>query len=268
MSKVKKGILVASFGTSIMEAFKSCIEATENRIKESFPDYEIRRAFTSGMIMKKLKEEMNIYIDNVEEALQKMKIDGFTEVYVQPLHIMPGDEYDKIIRQVNKYIGFFDKLVLGRPILYREKDYKIAIDALKMQLPEMKENTAIVLMGHGSTHHANSCYAQLQCMLNDAELGNIYVGTVEGYPVLENILSKLKEKNIKEVTLMPYMLVAGDHAINDMAGDEEDSWKSQLEEQDIKAYVYLHGLGENRAYQDIYVQHVRDCIDGNPLMIE
>lgn len=268
MSEAKKGILVASFGTSIMETFKACIESTENRIEECFPEYEIRRAFTSGMIMKKLKEEMDLHIDNVEEALEKMKNDGFTEVYVQPLHIMPGDEYDKVARQVNKYIDSFDKLVLGRPILYREKDYSIAIDALKIQLPEMRENTAVVLMGHGSTHHANSCYAQLQCMLNDAELGTIYVATVEGYPTLESIIPKLKEENIKEVTLMPYMLVAGDHAINDMAGDEEDSWKSQLEEQDIKPHVYLHGLGENKAYQDIYVQHVRDCIEGNPLMAE
>ncbi|MBV7275258.1 sirohydrochlorin cobaltochelatase [Clostridiaceae bacterium UIB06] len=268
MSETKKGILVASFGTSIMETFKNCIEATENRIEEYFPDYEIRRAFTSGMIMKKLKNEMGIHIDNVEEALEKMKSDGFTEVYVQPLHIMPGDEYDKIGRQVNKYVGSFDKLVLGRPILYREKDYDIAIEALKDQIKDVGEDTAIVLMGHGSTHHANACYAQLQCMLIDNGLENVYVGTVEGYPTLDNIIPKLKEKNIREVTLMPYMLVAGDHAINDMAGDEEDSWKSQLEEQDIKANVYLHGLGENRAYQDIYVQHVQDCIDGNPLMTE
>lgn len=268
MNVIKKGILVASFGTSIIETFKACIEATENRIAECFPDYEIRRAFTSGMIMKKLKQEMDIHIDNVEEALEKMKKDGFTEVYVQPLHIMPGDEYDKIIRQVNKYAGSFDKLITGRPILYREKDYSIAIEALKVQLQDIEENTAVVLMGHGSTHHANACYAQLQCMLNDNELSNVYVGTVEGYPALEHIVPRLKEKNIREVTLMPYMLVAGDHAINDMAGDEEDSWKKQLEERDIKANIYMHGLGENRAYQDIYVQHIKDCIDGNPLMSE
>jgi len=99
-------------------------------------------------------------------------------------------------------------------------------------------------------------------------MDSVYVGTVEGYPMLENIIPRLKENNIREVTLMPFMLVAGDHAINDMASEEEDSWKSQLENQDIKANIYLHGLGENKAFQDIYVQHIRDCIEGNPLAVE
>ncbi len=265
---LKKGILVVSFGTSILNTFETCIESTENRIKECFPEYEIRRAFTSYMIIKKLKEENRIFIDTVEEALEKMKADGFTEVYVQPLHIMPGDEYDKIIRGVNKYINDFSKLVCGRPILYRENDYTIAVKALKSQLASMDKNNAVVLMGHGSTHPANSSYALLQFILNDEGLNNVYVGTVEGYPTLENIIPKIKEDNINEVTLMPFMLVAGDHAVNDMAGEEEDSWKNQLESEGFKVNVYLHGLGENKNFQDIYVQHIKDCINGNPLLVE
>lgn len=264
---MKKGILVVSFGTSFFDTFKACIESTEDRIKEAFPEYEVRRAFTSYMILNKLKREYDIHIDRTEEALEKMKQDGFTEVYVQPLHIMPGDEYDKIINGVNQYKDSFDKLVLGRPILYRERDYIIAAEALKNQLPAMNEKQGVVLMGHGSTHPANASYALFQCILNDNGYGNIFVGTVEGYPMLDNIIPKLKEKNLEEVTLMPYMLVAGDHAINDMASDEEDSWKTQLENEGFKVNVYLHGLGENKAYQDIYVQHVKDCIEGNPLMI-
>ena len=140
---MKKGILVVSFGTSFFDTFKACIESTENRIKESFPEYEVRRAFTSYMILNKLKREYDIHIDRTEEALEKMKQDGFTEVYVQPLHIMPGDEYDKIINGVNQYKDSFDKLVLGRPILYREKDYTIAAEALKEQLPVMDEKQAV-----------------------------------------------------------------------------------------------------------------------------
>ncbi|MCT8976621.1 sirohydrochlorin cobaltochelatase [Clostridium sp. CX1] len=263
----KKGILVVSFGTSVLETFRDCIESTENRIKESFEGYEVRRAFTSYMIIKKLKEENKIFIDTTEEALEKMKSDGFTEVYVQPLHIMPGDEYDKIINGVNQYKELFDKLVLGRPILYREKDYLIAAEALKTQLPQLEGNSAVVLMGHGSTHPANASYTLLQSILHDNVSDKIYVGTVEGYPMLEHIIPKLKKDNIEEVTLMPFMLVAGDHAINDMASDEEDSWKSILEKEGFKVNVYLHGLGENGAYQQIYVQHIKDCIDGNPLMI-
>ncbi len=264
----KKGILVASFGTSILNAFELCIQSTESRIKQSFPEYEIRRAFTSYMIIKKLKEENKIFIDTVEEALEKMKEDGFTEVYVQPLHIMPGDEYDKIIRGVNKYANAFSKLVLGRPILYREDDYKVAVDALKHQLVNVDKNKAVMLMGHGSTHPANASYALLQCIINDKGLNNVYVGTVEGYPTLENIIPKMKKDNIEEVTLMPFMLVAGDHAINDMAGEEEDSWKAQLVKEGFKVNIYLHGLGENKAFQDIYVEHIKDCINGNPLLVQ
>ncbi|AKA72200.1 sirohydrochlorin cobaltochelatase [Clostridium scatologenes] len=261
----KKGILVVSFGTSIPQAFELCIESTENRIKECFPEYEIRRAFTSYMIIKKLKEENKLFIDTVEEALEKMNADGFDEIYVQPLHIMPGDEYDKIVNGVNKYKDTFSKLVFGRPILYRENDYKIAVNALKKQLPAMSKNHAVMLMGHGSVHPANSSYALLRCILEDEGLDNVYVGTVEGYPILDNLVPKMKQKGIEEVTLMPFMLVAGDHAINDMAG-EEDSWKIQLEEEGFKVNVYLHGLGENKAFQDIYVEHIKDSINGNPLL--
>lgn len=264
----KKGILVVSFGTSVMETFINCIESTENRIKESFEGYEVRRAFTSYMIINKLKNEKDIFIDKTEEALEKMKEDGFTEVYVQPLHIMPGDEYDKVINAVNQYKGYFNKLVLGRPILYREKDYLIAAEALKTQIPELNENHAVVLMGHGSTHPANASYTLLQSILQDNLSDKIYVATVEGYPMLQHIIPKLKMNNIKEITLMPFMLVAGDHAINDMASDEEDSWKNVLEKEGFKVNLYLHGLGENGAYQQIYVQHIRDCIDGNPLMTQ
>jgi sirohydrochlorin cobaltochelatase len=268
MGEVKKGILVVSFGTSVLSALEACIEGTENKIKESFPEYEVRRAFTSYMIMKKLKLENNIHIDTVEEALEKMKDEAFTHVYVQPLHIMPGDEYDKVIRGVFKYEKAFSQLIFGRPILYREKDYDIAVDALKTQFPKLKERQAIVLMGHGSSHPANATYSLLQCILVDKGLDNAYVGTVEGYPTLTNVIPKLKADGIMEVILMPFMLVAGDHAINDMGGQDEDSWKNQLEDQGFKVSIYLHGLGENKEFQNIYVQHIRDCLEGNPLMVK
>lgn len=264
----KKGILVASFGTSYPDAMKSCIESTENKVKESFSDYEVRRAFTSNIIIKKLKERDNMDVDTVELALEKMKKDGFSEVIIQPLHIMPGEEYDEVLEMVEKYAKdkSFDKLIVGRPILYREEDYRIAIDALKNQMPELKKDEAVILMGHGSPHPANSSYSQLQFMLQESGYKNVYVGTVEGFPLLDNIIPKLKSDGIKKVTLMPFMLVAGDHANNDMAGDEDDSWKSILKKNGFEVEIYLHGLGENKGVQDIYVQHIKDSLDGNPLM--
>lgn len=266
----KKGILVVSFGTSYPDARKLCIESTENKVKESFSDYEVRRAFTSNIIIKKLKERDNMDIDTVELALEKMKKDGFSEVVVQPLHIMPGEEYDEVVEMVQKYAAnkSFEKLIVGRPVLYREEDYRIAIEALKGQLPELKNDEAVILMGHGSPHPANSSYSELQFMLQEEGYKNVYVGTVEGFPLLDNIIPKLKEKEIKKVKLMPFMLVAGDHAQNDMAGDEDDSWKSILKKNSFEVEIYLHGLGENNDIQNIYIQHIKDSINGNPLMEE
>lgn len=259
-NKYKKGILVVSFGTSYEDTRKANIEAVENKIDEAFEDYGVKRAFTSSKVIKKLKERDNIFIDNPSEALQKMKEEGFKEVIMQPLHIIPGIEYEKIVSVFKEFNDEFEKIAIGTPVLYGIQDYEEAVKALKTQLPDIKEDSAVVLMGHGTPHPANACYACLQSFLNDEGL-SVYVGTVEGYPEIENIIPKLKSKNIKEVTLMPYMLVAGDHATNDMASDEEDSWKSLLEKEGFIVNTYLHGLGENPDYQRIYVNRVRKAIN-------
>lgn len=142
------------------------------------------------------------------------------------------------------------------------------VEALKNQIPQREDNHAVVFMGHGSTHPANACYSQLQYIINDEGLENVIIANVEGFPELDVILPNLKEKGIKEITLMPLMLVAGDHAINDMAGEEEDSWKSILEEEGYKVNIYLRGLGENKAIQDKFINHLEDSIEGNPLRAE
>lgn len=265
----KKAILVVSFGTSYNETRKACIESVENKIAASFPDYEIRRAFTSEKIIKKLKERDNLVIDSPAQALQKLKEEGFSQVVVQSLHVIPGAEYDEVRAVVAEYANDFDKIMLGRPLLYskgdEEKnipdDYTAAVEAFKQQLPELTDDMAVVVMGHGSYHPANASYSCLQGVLLD--MGQkVYVGTVKGYPTLDNVKKHLEANQIKKVTLMPYMLVAGDHAQNDLAGDEEDSWKSQLEKEGYTVDVYMHGLGENPAYQDIFVQNVKDAIAG------
>lgn len=256
----KKAILVTSFGTSYPEARRANIETIENKIKDSFPAYEIKRAFTSNMIIKKLKNRDNIIIDTPEEAILKLIEDGYDEVVIQPLHIIPGEEYEKIVLVYNKYRDSFKKLVLGKPILYHIEDYKEAVEALKIQIPNSKKDSAVILMGHGTKHFANACYASLQQFLDAAKM-NVFVGTVEGYPEIVDIIPKLKENKIKTVTLMPYMVVAGDHAHNDMASDEDDSWKSILETEGFDVNIYLHGLGENVEYQCIYANRVKAAID-------
>lgn len=263
----KKGILVVSFGTSYEETRKATIGAIEDRIREAYKDYEIRRAFTSGMIINKLKKRDGIHIDNPEEALEKMVKEGFDEVIVQSLHIIPGDEYDEIKVAVHRFKNknVFKKLTLGRPLLYRIEDYFNVVEALKLQIPETREDSAVLFMGHGSVHPSNSCYSQFQYVLNESGLKNVFIANVEGFPEIDIVISKLKGKNIKEVTLIPLMIVAGDHATNDMAGEDDDSWKNVLEKEGFKVNIYLHGLGENKGIQDIYTQYVQDCIDDNPL---
>ncbi|MBP2032554.1 sirohydrochlorin cobaltochelatase [Clostridium algifaecis] len=266
MIKNKKGILTASFGTSILKVLNLCIKSTEDSIKEAFPDYDIRRAFTSSMIINKLKKEEKLHIDTVDEALHRMENDGFSEVYIQPLHIIPGDEYDKLVNMAKRYENSFERLVIGRPILYRENDYKIAARAFKSQIPENYKGKAIILMGHGSSHPINASYSMLQNIFRDEGIDNIFIATVEGYPILENVIPYLKSKHIKNIILMPFMLVAGNHVEEDMMGDSKYSWKNVLEKLGFKIEVYLHGLGENTAFHDIYIQHIKDSINGNPLM--
>ncbi|GAA0115523.1 sirohydrochlorin cobaltochelatase [Clostridium senegalense] len=253
----KKAILVVSFGTSFQCQLKSCIEETENKIKDTFKEFEVRRAFTSNMIIKKLKDRDNIEIDTVKEALDKLKEDNFKEVYVQPLHIIYGEEYDKIKSGMNNYKECFEKLELGTPLLYNNEDYFEAVKALKAQIPE---NQLVLLMAHGTAHKANSAYFQFEYVAKKMGLDRLLFATVEGYPLIEDVLDDLKAKELKEVTLMPLMLVAGDHAKNDMASDDEDSWKSVLEKEGFKVNTYLKGLGENKNFQKIYIKKIKDLI--------
>ncbi len=243
---MKKAILIVSFGTTYKDSRKLTIDEIENKIKENFKEYEIRKTFTSHMIIKKLKERDGIFIDTPEEAMEKLKKEGFEEVIVQPLHIIPGEEYDYIENVVQKYIKekAFLKLAIGRPALYYKcsdviDDYAIMADVLRKQLPE---DMAVVLMGHGTKHVANAAYSCFQLVLKDKGFNNVYVGTVEGYPTLNEVIGNLENDEVKEVMLMPLMVTAGDHAINDMSGENEDSWKNILENRGFKVHIYLHGF--------------------------
>lgn len=258
----KRAILVVSFGTSYADTREVTIEACEQKIAEAFSDYEVRRAFTSNIIIKILKERDNILVDTPEEALQKLQDEGFSEVIVQPLHVIPGAEFHDVVQIVNTYKSAFDSIRLGMPLLAATEDYVATIEALTSQFPELQDDEAVVFMGHGTHHPANASYAALQEVFENQGLSNVFMGTVEGYPALDHVIAHLQVQQIKKVTLMPFMLVAGDHAQNDMAGDEEDSWKMILKKEGFVVDTYLHGLGENPAIQDLYVKHVQDAIHG------
>ena len=256
---MKKAILVVSFGTSYHETRKKTIEACENKIKESFKDYDFYRAFTSGMIINKLKKRDNMFIDNPSEALEKLYNAGYQEVVVQSLHIICGDEYNKLKDMVAQYEDKFDKISIGRPLLTYIDDYRETVEAVKKDLDKMDIDEAVVFMGHGTEHESHSSYPAIEYMCRDYGI-NAFVGTVEGYPELEQVIKKLKNRNIKTVDLLPFMLVAGDHAINDMASDEEDSWKTILEKEGFNVKVHVKGLGENPYIQEKFKNHALDCM--------
>ncbi|SHJ62754.1 sirohydrochlorin cobaltochelatase [Paramaledivibacter caminithermalis] len=258
----KKAILVVSFGTSYADTRKVTIEACEEKIAKAFPEYDVRRAFTSQIIIDKLKKRDNIIVDNPTEAFTKLRNEGFSKVYVQPLHVINGAEYDDLVNEARVFEEEFDKLVLGRPLLTSIDDYRKVVAALSEEMPERADNEAVVFMGHGTHHDANAAYACLDYVFEDEDEKNVFVGTVEGFPELDTVIKKLEKNNIEKVTLMPLMLVAGDHAQNDMAGDEEDSWKMILKGKGYEVDTILRGLGEFSKIQDLYIEHLKTAIEG------
>lgn len=259
MSK-KQAILAVSFGTSHKETREKTIEAIEQQMRESFPLYEVRRAFTSGMIMKVLEKRDQIHIDNVPQAMDKLVRDGFVNVILQPTHIINGEEYDKMNNQAQAFRKHFHKLSIGKPLLTASRDYEEVCEAVFKQFPDLKEDEALVLMGHGTGHFADAAYAALDYRFKAMGHDHVFVGTVEGYPGLSDLLPLVKKHGPKKVFLLPLMVVAGDHAANDMAGDEEDTWKSVFEKEGYEVECILKGLGEFPEIRDIYIRHTLQAI--------
>lgn len=266
---VKKAILVCSFGTTYAETRKVTIEAIENRVRAEFPDWTVRRAFSAHKVIKVLKERDGIDVDTPEQAMQRLADEGFTTVAVLVLDIVPGVEYDydKRVFDTWEKKKVFKKMSIGLPLLYymgQEKkpdDFILVLNAFKTELPnKAKGNEAVLIMAHGTPHPVNAYYTVLQDRIHKLGWKNTWLYTVEGTPTLDDVLEQLKAKKIKKVTLYPFMLVAGDHAYNDMAGDDRESHKSRLTAAGFKVEAYLHGIGENVAIQNLYIQRLKDAI--------
>lgn len=257
----KKALLVISFGVSDTGVLKKNIQATENALAQAFPDYSLRRAFTSQVIIEKLQKRNDIYVDNVPRAMQRLLAEGFQEVLAQPLHILNGAEYHLVLTDLKPYAPLFARLAIGSPLLTHHQDYVAVVDALREVFPPSAPDEAVVLMGHGSEHPADSAYAALDYVFKDEGLPNVHVGTVEGYPTLESILKRLEASKIRKVTLMPFMLVAGDHAQNDMACEEEDCWTAILTRRGYEVEARIVGLGEIEKIRQIYLSHARAALE-------
>ena len=259
---MKKAILVVSFGTTFHDTLQKTIAAIESDLAAAFPDRTLFRAFTSGMILRRLRERDGLEIDNVTQAMERLLREGYEDVTVQPTHVINGDEYDKLRELAAPYAGRFRRLVFGAPLLTTPRDYQEAVAALLDRLPAKAPGQAIVLMGHGTTHHANAVYPALEYVFRDAGRDDVAVGTVEGYPEFDEVCRRLREmEGIRQVVCLPLMVVAGDHAKNDLAGQEEDSWASMLRQQGYAVRCILEGLGENPAIRRIFVRHALEAAD-------
>ena len=255
-----KVILVVSFGTSYNNNRDLTIGAIENDIKEYFKDFEIRRVFTSQMIINKLKKRDNLVIDNVPEALERAVSDGVKTLIVQPTHMMDGTEYHyKIKDHLEDYCDKFDTLVLGEPLVKYDRDYEDLIDCITAT--EYDDDTAVVFMGHGTPADSNKIYTTLQDKLISKNYKNYYIGTVEAQPTFDDVLEMLKEGEYKKIVLKPLMVVAGDHAQNDMAGDEEDSWKSMFESNGYEVECVIEGLAQLKDVRSMYIKHLEELIE-------
>ena len=258
----KKAILVVSFGTSYNDTREKTIDAIEQEIADAFPDYEVRRAFTSQTIIDKLSERDGLEIDNVTGAMERLVDDGFGTVICQPTHVMNGLEYDDMVAEVSAFAGNFETLKFGTPLLNSAEDYQLVAQALVKNVPTSEDDEAVVLMGHGTEHFANAAYAALDYTLKDQGNSQYIVGTVESYPGLEQVQKQVEALGAKKVILAPLMIVAGDHATNDMASDEEGSWKMEFKKAGYEVDIVLKGLGEYPEIREIYVSHVQQAIDG------
>lgn len=252
----KPVLLAVSFGTSYNETRKVTIDAVESSLQQAYPDYEVRRAFTSQIIIDILAEREKMEIDNVTQAMERLVSDGVKEVVVQPTHIMNGAEYDDIVKEIGAYKDKFDSIKMGKALLTTDEDFTKLAEILCEETKDYdNEETAVVFMGHGTHHQANEVYGKLQETLKAAGHENYLIGTVEGSPTLDDVVALAKEGQYKKVVLLPLMIVAGDHANNDMAGDEEDSWKTILTNEGFEVECVLKGLGEYKGVQQMIIDH-------------
>ena len=252
---MKKGVLIVSFGTSYREAQAQNIIPVERAIAAALPDCEMRRAYGSRRIIKKLKERDGICIDTIPEALEALAADGCKELIVQPTYVIHGYEYDELVEILCGYLDQFESVRLGHPLLHQQSDYKELICGLNEVFDFKNSSDAFVFMGHGTGHFANACYPALEHQLQAQGFTNVWIGTVEGYPEITNVKKKLEQLSCKKAVLAPLMLVAGDHARNDMAGEDEDSWKNVLERGGIEVSCVMAGLGSYAFAQRMFAEH-------------
>lgn len=256
----RRAILVVSFGTSFEETRKKNIDRIEQDIKHAYPSCPLYRAWISKWILQKLRKRDQIHIFTIQEALEQMLSDGITELAVQPTHVINGLENEAMKAEILSYAGRFDKISFGNPLLTLETDILETVRELKAAWSSLPENEALVFMGHGTSHYANTVYAALDYACKDLGYPNLFVGTVEAYPSIDSLLRQVTSFRPAKVHLTPFMIVAGDHANHDMAGDDPSSWRCRFEAAGFPVECHLRGLGEYECIRRIFLRHVQEAL--------
>lgn len=261
----KDAIVVMTFGTTFKDTRVKTIDATVQAIQQHHPGTKVVTAYTSHIIIDRVLKKEGIKFPTPEEALDQLKADGYSRVALVSLDIIPGMEYDYNKGVYENYKEKFKKMTLGTSLMYwqgqegQADDVSETIQALSSQFPRQGKGDAILIMAHGTPQVSNAYYSVIQAKIDEMGYKNVFVYTVEGWPSLETVLPKLKKNGVKHVTLMPIMMVAGDHANNDMAGSDKDSHKSILEAAGFKVDAYIHGIGENPQIRSLYVKRAEDA---------
>ena len=277
-------LLVVSFGTSFNDSRAEDVKGIEDALAEAYPDWSVRRAFTAQIIINHVEARDDEVIDNMQQALDRAVENGVKNLVVQPTHLMHGAEYDEMTEAINGYKDKFESVAIAEPMLGEVGDDATVINDDKKAVAQAitdaackeagfdsmdaaaEAGTAFVFMGHGTSHTANVTYDQMQTQMENLGFKNAFIGTVEGKPedtACDKVIEKVKEAGYKNVVLRPLMVVAGDHANNDMAGDDEDSWKSQFVASGNfdKVDCQIEGLGRVEAVEKLYVEHTKAAID-------
>ena len=257
----EKELLVVSFGTSFNDSRRLTIGGIERALQKAFPDWSVRRAFTSQIIIDHVKSRDGEVIDNVSEALDRAVENGVKTLVVQPTHLMHGYEYTDLVNELAEYADAFESITVGEPLVNSAEDFSMTAAVLADVTASYNDGkTAIVYMGHGTEAESNEIYAKMQQLMKDAGYENYFIGTVEAEPSLEDVLALVQAGSYERVVLRPMMIVAGDHANNDMAGEEEDSWKSVFEAAGYEVECVLQGLGQSSVVQQMFVQHCAEAM--------
>ena len=257
----EKDLLVVSFGTSFNDSRRLTIGGIEAAIDKAVEDFAVRRAFTAQIIIDHVERRDGIHIDNMKEALDRAVANGVKILVVQPTHLMHGFEYDELVEELAGYADAFEQIVVSEPLLTTDEDFDRVADIMIDIIKDYDDGkTAIVYMGHGTEHEYNKIYSQMQDVLAAKGAVNYYIGTVEAEPSIDTVLEAIKDKGYTRVVLRDMMVVCGDHANNDMAGDEEDSWKSVFTAAGYEVECVLEGLGQVPAIQQIYVEHALEAV--------